>query len=435
MRYIIYLTLFLFACAEDPEPQKQECELMIISDSNPFQFWLDGKSFNQLQICGVNPKCYCAPWLCDKEVRLQVKQTGISSDEDVTLQILDDSDSVLHTLTFDKNESPVSDSFDTSDVAAFSQEQDGGTYSWSGAYSTVINGGGPTIIFSYIKYVPVNTNTLVRVTVNYEHEVLSGTINGGTTLSVALYDADFNVIDSHDINTGTGNTSGNPTFDLDPEGEQVVYLGFRHYVSSAFSCTSRTLVDALTIETNLYPEKIIYDLSFVPADLSPELCNKKVYFKVIGDENRFTDCIDIRTSFPEKCLTEITYSNTKNFDNIEYEDVTPQPVFTKIVEAQFWKENNPQEQEDSVLSNGQIITRRSEIQEKTLLELGYLPNYEHKKIQKILMHNYVVIPDVSGDEIQWKKRDPYETENIDRFPLKKASVWLTKYDSVEKNTI
>lgn len=400
----------------------------------PFQFWQAGKSYNSNQLCGVNPQCYCAPWICDKEVRLQIKQIGVASNEDLTLQIIDESETVLHSLTFDKNESPVVESFDTSEVAAFSQEQDGGTYSWSGAYSTVINGGGSTIVFSYIKYLPVSTNTPVRVTVNYEHEVLSGVINGGSTLSAALYDSDFNVIDSHDINTGTGNTSGNPTFDLNPNSVQVAYLGFRHYVSSAFSCTSRTLIDALTVETNLYPEKIIYDLSFIPSDLSPELCNKRVYFKVTGDETRFTDCIDVRQGFPEKCLTEIIYSNRKDFDDIVYQ-TTPAPVFRKIVEAQFWKENNPQEQEDSVLSNGKIVTRRTEIQEKTLFELGYLPNYEHKKIQKILMHNYVVIPDVSGDEIQWKKRDPYESENINRFPLKRAQVWLTKYDSVEKNTI
>jgi len=436
MRYI-YLLLFLFACAEDSELQKQDCDLMIISDSLPFKFWQDGKSFNTRQICGVNPQCYCAPWICDREIRLQVKETNSpSSLDDVTLEIYDDTEALLKTITFDKNENPITDSYNTSEIGAFSEEQDGSSYSWSGAYSTVITGGGGGIVFSYIKYVPLSTNTLVRVTVNYEHEILSGSVNGGTTLGVALYDENFDIIDSHDIDTGVGTTSGNPTFDLEPNGQQVYYLGFRHYVNSSFSATSRTLLDAITVVTNLYPESIVYDLSFTPSEISPDICNKKVYFKIVGDtEEYLTDCVDIRDSFPEKCLKEVIYSNSKNFDNISYEDVSPAPQFRKIVEAQFWKEDNPQEQEDSVLSNGVIVTRRSEIQEKTLFETGFLPNHEHKNLQKIFMHNYVVIEDVTGEEIQWKKRDAYETENLNRYPLKRAQVWLTKYNSVEKNTI
>lgn len=151
------------------------------------------------------------------------------------------------------------------------------------------------------------------------------------------------------------------------------------------------------------------------------------------EDTAHTDCIDIRET--HDCLVEITYSNTTDFDGIDYESGSPTPEFTALIPAQFWKENNPQEQEDSVLSNGVIVTRRTEIQEKTLLEVGYVPNYLHKKIQKILMHNSVQIEDVNGDLTYWKKRDAYEAENLDRYPLKTGNVWLTKYNSVEKNTI
>lgn len=141
-----------------------------------------------------------------------------------------------------------------------------------------------------------------------------------------------------------------------------------------------------------------------------------------------SDCMDIRPS--HDCTELLTYTNLTNFDGIYYETLSPAPIFNIRIPAQFWKENNPQEQEDSELSNGVIVTRRQTIQEKTLLEVGFVPNYFHKKIQKVLMHETVSINDVT-----YKKRDAYESENLNRYPLKRASVWLTKYDSVEKNTL
>lgn len=137
----------------------------------------------------------------------------------------------------------------------------------------------------------------------------------------------------------------------------------------------------------------------------------------------FTRCYDL------DCSVTIRYSNSKDFDGIKY-DISPQPEFKIVLPGTFWKEENPQEQEDSELSNGVIITRRQSITQKRLLELGFMPNYEHLKVQKILMHNYI---EIDGD--LWKKRDNYESENLNKYGLKRASVWLTKYNSVEKNTL
>ncbi len=137
----------------------------------------------------------------------------------------------------------------------------------------------------------------------------------------------------------------------------------------------------------------------------------------------YTRCYDL------DCSVTIEYTNSKNFDGILYEQ-SPQPTFQIVIPAQFWKEDNPQTQEDSELSNGEIVTRRQSIVQKTLLEIGYMPNVMHLKLQKILMHNSITI---NGQ--QWKKRDAYESENLNRYGLKKATVWLTKYNSVQKNTL
>lgn len=108
-----------------------------------------------------------------------------------------------------------------------------------------------------------------------------------------------------------------------------------------------------------------------------------------------SDCIDVKES--HNCTALINYTNATDFDGIVY-DTSPQPDFNIRIPAQFWKQDNPMEQEDSELSNGVIKTRRQTISEKQLLEVGYMPNYMHKKLQKILMHDTITI---DGD--QWKK--------------------------------
>ncbi len=141
-----------------------------------------------------------------------------------------------------------------------------------------------------------------------------------------------------------------------------------------------------------------------------------------------SDCIDLKES--HDCTELISYSNSSDFDGIAYQSASPAPTFNLRVPAVFNEENNPQEQEDLELSNGVIVTIRSSIQEKRLLELGYMPNHMHRKVQKILMHETIEI-----DDTQWKKRDSYDANAIHKYNLKKAQVWLTKYNSVEKNTI
>ena len=141
-----------------------------------------------------------------------------------------------------------------------------------------------------------------------------------------------------------------------------------------------------------------------------------------------SDCLDIKES--HDCTVLIEYENTSDFDGVAYEAGSPGPSFQLRIPAIFFEEDNPQEQEDLELSNGVIVTLRQTIVEKRLLEVGYMPNYMHKKLQKVLMHDSVYI---DGD--YWKRRDSYDTKPVKKYNLKMASVLLTKYDSVEKNTM
>jgi hypothetical protein len=65
------------------------------------------------------------------------------------------------------------------------------------------------------------------------------------------------------------------------------------------------------------------------------------------------------------------------------------------------------------------------------LEIGFLPNYMHQKIQLVLMHDNVTI-----DGKRWIRRDGYEkAEGNKRFPLKRASVWLHDKDFIKENQL
>lgn len=155
-------------------------------------------------------------------------------------------------------------------------------------------------------------------------------------------------------------------------------------------------------------------------------------FLMYSDEQRqqvaTSDCVDIKEN--HDCSVLLEYSNTSNFDDIDYETNSPNTSFQLRIPAIFFEEENPQEQEDLELSNGVIVTLRQSIVEKRKLETGFMPNYMHRKLQKVLMHDSVYI---DGD--YWKKRDAYDTSPVKKYNLKTASVFLTKYDSVEKNTI
>lgn len=464
MRYTYLLLLLLAACSEDVNIYPKNCDLMIFSSSLPFKVWVDGQqTYNEKQICGVHQECYCQPWLCDKEIRLQVYDT--IQGQTIDLSVVDENGDEIDNISFEETEifsdvtEEISLQFSTTDFTAGlgnwvnNDGSDGASYiSWTPASPGAQADGNPAAqITKYLAIQRVGGDGRGWPAGNYEIRINGSNDSGGTQdVAASIYgmntttsQTQITSVNSNTLPDGGAATDITITFTL---AQYWQYLSIRFdrvgppgggfYMD--VTLFEAEIISAPTSETYSAYSGTVYDLSFLPTELGVDICNKKVIFKFLSSEIQAfipqTDCIDIRDAF-DNCVIPITYTNTKNFDGIYYEIGSPPPVFTFIIEAQFWKENNPQTQEDSVLSNGVIVTRRSEIEEKTLLEIGFVPNYRHKILQKVLMHNSVQITDVNDEDQYWKKRDEYETENINRYPLKKAQVWLTKYNSVEKNTI
>lgn len=432
---------------------------MTISDSVPIQFWVNGQeTFNEKQICGVNQVCFCLPFNCDDEITIQI-QEDLGNEFDLVIYDVDDvelgrvefdeySDGVYQVSVtpselspsicekvFFKIESTVYHilyDYELDNVNQAFTSRDG----LGANYGVSPNGRGWSQTENLSFLGSVFPNGVWR----YAPPDMEGNLGGslGQTNEVLFQIFETEITTSElklDITTTTYSLSyNNPvtitiTYSI-LSGQTVIATQTQTIVSDGASPDSGNLnatlnfgavEDATEIRIHMVKSGsatvwTLDNLDYTKLDLYAE--NYAVFE---------SDCIDLRTS--HDCTVLLAYTNSTDFDGIIYEG-SPQPTFYLRIPAQFWKENNPMTQEDSELSNGVIVTRRQSIQEKTLLEIGYIPNYLHKKIQKILMHETVTI---NGQV--WKRRDEYEAENIKDYPLKRGTVWLTKYNSVEKNTI
>lgn len=404
------LAVLLFSCTYhtfEPCPRMP----LIISDSIPVQFWVNGEeTFNEKDVCGiVKQDCFCQLFNDTDEVTIQFQH---DTNGTFLLRVSDTSDkSLIAEETYFGNDFVFTEivtgiyqasltplDFNLSGKMKFTIVKDPKNY-LSGYDNYNIGeatdwtlGSAPSVTVSS----PNNSNLLIGLfpgLANTEYSFFfDGTKTGFSDLTITFYDAALN-------QTGTAiftsNVSTLTQFSLTSGAEAPAYIGL--------SVTS--FVGSSTVTIN----------SLINLD---------------NDDNDIatSDCIDIQSA--HECTTLIEYENTSDFDGIEYESVSPGPSFQLRIPAIFFEEENPQEQEDLELSNGVIVTLRQSIVEKRKLETGFMPNYMHRKLQKILMHDSVYI---DGD--YWKKRDAYDTSPVKKYNLKTASVLLTKYDSVEKNTI
>lgn len=399
---------------------------LIISDSLPIQFWVNGEeTFNEKDVCGIiKQDCFCQPFNCDDEVVIQVK-TGA----EIVLQIVDSTDTPIEEIEFLEVSEGVK------------QVQ----FVWNDLASPAICNETVALKILTKEITNGEFNTDFDAATNWYNLGTAGTdwarnISGYAAVT-SSGDSDI-LCQNYDFESGRTYTI---TFDLQIDNptnsiEFYVYLwtltdgGHGYYLpSGAFDIATPYLTSIVNGS---------YSITFTPSEnydwyrLNFETNNTLAQLRtvridnvvIVQEELAKSDCIDVKES--HDCSVLIEYENTSDFDGIAYESGSPGPSFQLRIPAIFFEEENPQEQEDLELSNGVIVTLRQSIVEKRKLETGFMPNYMHRKLQKILMHDQVQI---DGD--YWKKRDSYDTSPVKKYNLKTASVLLTKYDSVEKNTI
>lgn len=136
-----------------------------------------------------------------------------------------------------------------------------------------------------------------------------------------------------------------------------------------------------------------------------------------------SDYISIKVNHARTKL--IQYSNETDFAGINYDGIDPVPDFSFRVEAKFFKERTPEENESENLSDGSVVKLLGTAKKQKLLQVEIAPYYLHRKLTYILQHNSIYI-----DNLAWVKEESYETEDLDEHSaFVPGKTFLTQQDN------
>lgn len=396
-----------------------DCQFSSVTDSpaNPIEWWpADCNTYNETKVCGVHPKCFCAPWNCDDIINDQFTDTV---DGEYNLKVLSEEGDALVLIPYVKIP-PLS-------LVSLSLFDNTG----SGVAWTL--GSAPEVSLSYVG-VPVLSQKLrgaligAAANTDYEfhyriHNSFPG-IGANGQIHIYLYDASMVLLDELDI-VFSGSDSfyeGDVTFNggsLIPAyvAVEILQLG-----------GSTTMIvnefDLLTEGTGIYQ----YDASFVPSE--NEICDQRITFQRVTDTSpdeivRKADCFDVREDHP--CTVLIEYWNNKDILGLIYTTGSPQTTFFIRVFAEFFHEDFPEEEEVMELTQS-VEVLNSQITEKKFMRINYAPYYLHRKLKYIFKHQFILI-----NNDYWTRADEYKIIEGNRmWPVKMGEVWLTNKNSVQR---
>ena len=405
----------LFSCSSSELGKPKKCIEMNISNAVPVQFWINGEeSYNQKDVCGITPVCFCQPFECNDEILIRFTTISLMQ---YYLSVLNSTGTEIQTIDFSEDNinsttSIYSVSFTPSDydlcddqisfqikrvyqsspivnpgfdtvITPWQQESTGSTWSMFGPSAIQETNSPSKIVFQNVRLEDTT------YTLSYDN---GRSVSFGTAIvTVGLEDINGNTLSTFTIPNGSGTT----TFQGYIGGVQVAKIQFRAGGTFLGSVTMR-LFDATT--PNVGDQLIAY-----------------------------SDCISIKNTHP--CTTLVTYSNANDFDGISF--TSPIQSYNLRIPAIFFEEQNTKEGEDIELSNDEIVRLYDKIEEKRLLQIGFMPHYMHRKLLLALSFDFVTI-----DGKEWIVRDEYKKNDGDRhYPLKTASILLTDKNFIKENQL
>lgn len=423
---IAILALLFLSCREDNE-HRQLC-IMQFSDAQPVQFWLiECNTFNQQVSDGVHYKCFCQPWECDDEIKIQFTDIGSSTEtEAITLPALNLWTSV---------------STDAAQIPWNLGASPDVTLAGSGALSAERSE------YLYTEYAFIAGRTY-SISVEYERVVNSGASNPRTT-TLAILDDSYAVQFSE-----SESATGVETITIEfTATEDCTGIGFQHNSGANVTITVDAVSGTASVGDSFYlsirdesgneimqlpfdsfdnGNTFVYNLAFIPSETSPEICEELVQFVIVDETTGTTraqsDCQDIRSDHPDTILSN--YRNHRNIFGLVYEDQSPDLDFNLRIPAIFYHQRFPEVEETMEVSNS-IVSLNSTIRRQRLMTVDYVPYYFHEKIQLMLAHQFVSI---IGRE--WVKQEGYEIVTGNRMnPLKMASIYLSEKNFVMRNVL
>lgn len=417
MKYLYIFVLFLIACSDVTVNKCTPFEVTI-SDALPIQFWLnDCDTYNEKEVCGVHHKCWCQPWNCDDDLVIQFTDDSVN---DYVLRVLNSDLEVEFESEFDYYQQypgNPADIFEPFPLSGWTNEAVFGLPPWT-------TGTTPSVtvfitVWSALLKSPVNVqagtfDVNVTVTNNRAAEIYITFFKAG----VAVGDVTIpSAIGISQVRTGE--------VTITDTADEVKITAAR---TTGFSTT----VTIENIETDIdavSATPVVFFKTFNPLDHG--ICNKQLNFQIVDQSGSpevvvaKSDCIDVRTS--HNCVTEIEYTNNRNFAGLVYENVSPLTTFKILVPAIFFHERFPEEDNVIELSDS-IIKTSGQVKAQRLFETDYIPYYMHRKLKLILKHQTVLI-----DNQYWTKEESYDVlDGERRWPAKKGKCFLTEKNYVQR---
>lgn len=427
--FTIFVLLFLASCEEDTIPDFQ-CGIMTFSDALPVQFWQTGcDTYNQTVPKGVHEKCWCAPWLCDDQIRIQF-QEDLSPDADYYLLVKDSNSEYLadlifseisagiHSRSFSPETEGICDeliSFEIADENDISRML--APSSWTNNPSIPFDALGATTFTHACTSAGTNANadmTLAvpainertgsanKIVINYT-VVVTGTWTGGAIPIFVAFTADDALgsnVSSGYLTTAEKTISANGTYTY----KEILTLS----------------ADCVEIEVDLIKQ--------INSGTANVVITVEVDTPLYAAPLAYSDCLDVKLAHDETELIE--YSNARNFAGLIHSDISPDATFNIRVPCRFFHEVFPEEDEAIELTSS-VITTSGQLKSQKLLEVQHVPYYFHKKLQLILKHQTLTI---NGTDYQ--KEEKYEiNQGNKQWPLKSATCLLTEKNSVLRNVI
>lgn len=395
---------------------------MTISDAIPVQFWINGvETYNQKEVCGINSVCFCQPFNSSDEIRIQITDSSFNS---FKLRINDAAGNVITNLDFSETSENIyglsfvsselgitneqiqldivgyknlSNSNFISNINSWTNLGSGDTWAWAndaGDGSAHVTVGGSAQTKYLAQAIEILEDDIISIETEL-HAVAGNPPNVDFKTVLIRSDNSVEIIDSETITSGPSEDVTNVYNVNYTPSEDFAYIGF--------------------LGTRNGGSAMAFYIHYVDFVLE----------RVVAS----SDCLDIKTS--HDCTQLIRYDNSKDFADIEYSDFSPTAEFYLRIPAIFFHERNTDELESFETSGETIVRLRNEIKVKRLLEVGFMPDYMHRKLLLILAHDTVEI-----DGETWVQQDPYEkVDGNRRYPLKKANVLLTQQGYIKRNIL
>jgi len=385
---------------------------IVLSNALPVQFWLTGEeSFNEKDVCGITQVCFCQPFECDDEIKLQfVENLGNS----YRLSILEDS-SEIESINF------IEPLF-TDLLADYLNKAGAGTDWVTGEHPSIASipaFGGSDRLYGRL------SNALNGVDYIFDYDIDS---IGSKTVTFELLDSSFSSLDSHTIASTDPNNTGEVI--LNAASGAIAYVSITITNQSITDPVTDIVVNQFDIQNEIDG---VYRLTFTPSDY--DICDTTLQLKIIdssspGEEMAHSDCISIRQT--HTCTLPVYFHNNTDLAGLVFDQsASPADTFTFRIPAIFFHPINTAEQEDIELSDETIVRLYNKLEEKQLLEIGFMTHYMHRKLQIILMADSVVI-----DGKSWLRRDEYQMlEGNRHYPLKRSTVLLTDKNFIKENQL